>query len=158
MLAHHTGQGQKAKLGYAPGHDARHVSQLAGRVKQGEMSRADAMMELQHSAALREKLGRHLDGKAGKTPEPRKAPNRASNTTLDAFAQFYRDASDKREYLDRRTRKELESLKAGIVAELPGAHGERRSRLLGLRGLIDKELSRRQAGPKLHEEVESGAR
>lgn len=53
--------GIKARIGYAPGHDARHVSQLVERVRNNAMSREDAMDELSHAPKLQDKLRRHLE-------------------------------------------------------------------------------------------------
>lgn len=68
--------GQKPKLGYAPGHDARHVSQLVGEIRAGTKTRQAALQELSHSAALREKLDRHLE--VGYKPERSDTNSRVS--------------------------------------------------------------------------------
>lgn len=134
------------KVGYAPGHDARHVSLLAKEVKAGIRSREDALRELGHSAALREKLNRHLDGKTGPKVEQQPPRSDAGNKArLTNFIEFYRDASDRDGYLRRRTKIDLITVREQIGKELDqGQAPGQESILLGLLTVINDELDRRE--------------
>jgi len=143
----HSANGIKSKIGYAPGHDARHVSLLTDAVRQGRMNRAQAMLELSHAPKLQEKLARHLDGSAAPRPKPGPDPDEArfSKQIVDNFAQFYRDAADKDSYMSGYSKKLLEELQRRIKAELddPGTTHERAEELWPLRAALQRELDRK---------------
>lgn len=148
--------GVRATIGYAPGHDARHVSQLVRRVLSGEISQADALAELSHAPKLQEKLMDHLvagrvrrraGGPAPKPPPPPPPPwprpDPLGRTMLNDLRRFVPVAQPKalKSYADNELSAMLRELAREIYDDHPD--DERKAEIRRLTGLITREQDRR---------------
>jgi 8-oxo-dGTP pyrophosphatase MutT (NUDIX family) len=138
--------GKTAGGDYLPGHDARHVKQLHQAVREGRMSKDEALAQVGHSGKLQAKLQVHLDKLPGgePKPDPKPAPDPFGDYLLHELEEQSHDAAAFKKALKKYEDGELVLMRDEAIRQLrEGGSDFDQSNLARLKGSILGEQGRR---------------